>query len=233
VIQLKLRLLATSDTHFDFDAETLNNKMATKTGNDHWFPEDIDVFIHAGDLMYHGTEREWYGRVESLASVKAKLKLFVPGNHDLFIQHYTGPANQDLRGIANVRMLGTHPDHFTYTLPNKMRVLGLPFVTDLPGWAYNSPDEILDYMAEQLAKQHKGKIDMIVSHSPPFGILDGSHFGVKAWNYLQNTLKPEYWICGHVHENYGVLAKNGTTFYNVAMLDRDYQYKNPPVLLEL
>jgi Icc-related predicted phosphoesterase len=231
---VKLRLLATSDTHFNFDAPSLNEKMSLKTGEySHWFPEDIDVFIHAGDLMYHGTESEWYGRVQSLKSVDAPLKLYVPGNHDLFVQHYTGPANQDLRRLANVRMLGTHPEHFTYNLPNKMRVLGLPYVTNLPGWAYNETEERLYRMVESLVELHKGKIDMVISHSPPFGILDGSHFGVKAWTYLQHGLKPEYWICGHIHENYGVFAQNGTTYYNVAMLDRDYQFKNRPVLLEI
>jgi Icc-related predicted phosphoesterase len=199
-----------------------------------WFPDNVDVFIHAGDLMYHGTESEWYGRVESLKSVKADLKLYVPGNHDLFVQHYTGPANQDLRRMADVRMLGTHPKYLSYELRNKMRVLGLPHVTELPGWAFNDTEERLYRMAEAIVEDYQNKkIDIVVTHSPPFGILDGSHWGVKAWNYLRVALKPEIWICGHIHENYGVYCKDGTTFYNVAMLDRDYKFKNRPVLIEV
>jgi Icc-related predicted phosphoesterase len=238
---VKLRLLATSDTHFNFDADDLNDKFGVfgdessyPLSESLWFPDNIDVFVHAGDLMYHGTESEWNTRVRSLASVQAKLKLYVPGNHDLFVQHYTGPANQDLRSIADVRMLGTHPKFYTYTLKNKMKVLGLPFVTELPGWAFNETEERLYWMVEQLVAEHKKDgIDMVISHSPPYGILDGSHWGVKAWNILQYALKPEIWICGHIHENYGMHLKDGTTYYNVSMLDRDYKFKNRPVLLEL
>lgn len=228
---MSFRILATSDTHFNFDADALAQRMSIFTGEyPSWFPE-CDVFIHAGDLMYHGTEGEWNGRVESLKTVNAPLKIYVPGNHDLFVQHYTGPANQDLRRIAGVQMLGTHPKYFTYTLPNGMVVLGLPYVTDLPGWAFNEVEENLDRLVKNMIGEIKPNI--VVTHSPPFGILDGSHFGVRAWNYLQQILKPEIWICGHVHENYGQLAVNGTTFYNVAMLDRSYQFKNRPVLIEV
>jgi uncharacterized protein len=231
---MALRLLATSDTHFNFDAASLNERFTPDADqyDGQWFPSDIDVFIHAGDLMYGGTESEWNGRVDSLASVDAKLKLYIPGNHDMFVQYYTGAANGDLRQRANVRMLGTHVDHYTYDLPNKMRVLGLPFVTDLPGWAFNRTEEELYILAQMLAERIR-RADIVVSHSPPKGILDGSHWGVQAWNYLQNIFKPEIWICGHIHENYGVYCKNGTTFYNVSMLDRQYQYANRPVLLEI
>lgn len=220
---MSFRILATSDTHFNFDPK--------KVGGGNWFPEH-DVFIHAGDLMYHGTESEWMGRVCSLAVVDSPLKIYVPGNHDLFVQHYTGPANQDLQRIAKTRLLGTHPKYMVRGLPNGMRVLGLPQVTDLPGWAFNNSEEELDRFID-LFIADVGKIDIVVSHSPPAGILDGSHYGVKAWLRLQMMLKPEIWICGHVHEEYGTKCHNGTTFYNVSMLNRDYKVANPPVLIEI
>jgi len=227
---VSFKILATADTHFNFDAQAINETNELR-GQSRWFPE-CDVFVHAGDLMYHGTEGEWNGRVDSLATVDAPLKLYVPGNHDIFVELFTGPANQDLRTDAHVQMLGTHPKYFTHKLPNGMTVLGLPFVTDLPGWGFNRTEQDLDRMLDFMLEDIK-HVDIVVTHSPPFGVLDGSHYGVKAWNFLQQVAKPEIWICGHIHENYGVLAKNGTTFYNVAMLDRSYKRKNPPMLIEV
>jgi predicted phosphodiesterase len=66
-----MRLVATSDTHFDFPPE---------------FVPDGDVFLHCGDLMYTGYPDEWKGRVESLAALPHKLKILVPGNHDVLTE---------------------------------------------------------------------------------------------------------------------------------------------------
>ena len=111
---MSLRLLAISDTHFAFDPSD--------------WPE-ADVFLHVGDLMYTGYPDEWHSRKQSLAAVKAKEKLYVPGNHDYHPHNYRGIAYAELRREARVRMLdGQVP---IYRLPNGMNLLALPFVTGL------------------------------------------------------------------------------------------------------
>jgi Icc-related predicted phosphoesterase len=231
---LSFRILATSDTHFDLDATELENLSMRRGQLAPWFRE-ADCFVHAGDLMYYGTEGEWAGRIKFLQSIPeqcGKERIYVPGNHDIFVELFTGPANQDLQRKAKFKMLGTHPKYFVREIPDGPTILGLPFVTDLPGWAFNRTEETLYRMVEALHETHK-KIDVIVTHSPPLGILDGSHYGAKAWLYLQHAFKPTAWICGHVHENYGTHCHNGTTFYNVSMLDRNYKVRNRPVLIEV
>jgi Icc-related predicted phosphoesterase len=77
--------------------------------------------------------------------------------------------------------------------------------------------------------------DIVVSHSPPFGILDNpkKNYGVKAWNgYLINQ-RPELWICGHIHESYGTAEVKGCKFHNVAMCDRGYAQTNKPHIIDL
>ena len=85
-----MRLVVTSDTHFNFPPD---------------FVPDGDVFLHCGDLMYTGYPDEWAGRVASLAALPHKQKIIVPGNHDLHISNYAGPALQDLRR-AGVTVIG-------------------------------------------------------------------------------------------------------------------------------
>ena len=59
--------------------------------------------------------------------------------------------------------------------------------------------------------------DIIISHEPPYGVLDqalgrkkphvGSHSLVKS--VMKNTEKPQLWIFGHIHEGFGAIR---TTF---------------------
>lgn len=213
-------LVATADTHFKFAPSLI--------------PQG-DIFIHAGDLMYTGYHDEWQDRLDSFAALDVgrnmpfEEKIYVPGNHDLHVEHYTGPANQELRAVG-VKMLGTHPKHMTKKLSNGMVVLGLPFVVGLPGWAFNRMEEGLDSLVYSLPKA-----DIVVSHSPPrIGDMDGSgKWGVEAWALYQTIHKPEIWINGHIHERYGVHCHNGTTFYNVAMCDRKYEQVQPAHIIEL
>lgn len=210
-----IKVVATSDTHFPFD-----NKLIP----------DGDVFIHAGDLMYTGYVDEWYSRLESLEALPHKVKILVPGNHDLHIAYFNGPARQELRK-AGVFLLDAVGNRRITELPNGMTVGGLPFVTNLEGWAYNSDESYIANYTEGL-----GRCDIIVSHSPPAGILDGGRgasYGIGAYRGYLSRFQPKYWISGHIHESYGVEEKQGCKFYNVAMCDKHYEQVNPAMVIEL
>lgn len=211
-----MRIVATADTHFPFAASRI---------------PDGDVFFLAGDLMYTGYTDEWASRVKNFDNLKDRFDemYYVPGNHDLHVELYTGPSNQDLRR-AGAKMLGTHPRFMTTKLKNGMVVLGLPFVVGLPGWAFNREELGLDSLVQLLPKA-----DIVVSHSPPrINGMDGAgNWGVEAWALYQQIHKPAIWINGHIHECYGEHAHNGTRFYNVAMCDRKYDQVNPPAVIDV
>lgn len=207
-----MRIVATSDTHFPFEPERI---------------PDGDVFIHAGDLMYTGYPDEWAPAIKPFGVLQHGTKIFVPGNHDFHIQNYTGSAVHDL-SKRRVRMLGTHDAYYTTTLPNGMIVLGLPFVTNLQGWAYNRTEEQLYDLVQEMPPA-----DIVVSHSPPKGVADINDWGVRAWRWYQMIHKPQIWICGHIHEAYGEHAHGGTLFYNVAMCDVNYKQVNAPMVIDV
>lgn len=63
-------------------------------------------------------------------------------------------------------------------------------------------------------------IDILVTHCPPFGILDKTSSdqlagspALKKW-VLKNS--PKWHIFGHIHEARGKIVSEGTTFLNVA-----------------
>lgn len=221
-----MRLVVTSDTHTRVDVKKM-------------IP-DGDVFLHVGDLMNTGYHDDFKEQLEWLAELPHKIKLYVPGNHDFHLQVYPGPALQDLRrvGVTVLGFPGNH-DFETSILPNGMKVLGLPYVEDLPRWAFSKTNaEYYNLMRRSLAMHTD--VDIIASHSPPFSILDATASGhsrgiPEYFDHIcsSGTTRPKYWFCGHVHEAYGELDYNGIKFYNVAMSDRMGNHTNPPVVLDI
>lgn len=211
-----MKIVATSDTHFpDWDK---------------LIPEG-DVLIHCGDLMYAGTPDEWYSRIEGFKHLRHPRKLFIPGNHDLHVQIYAGPAIAELKKLG-VEVVGWGRNDIV-TLENGMTVLGLPWVTGLPTWAFNKTE-----MACAELIEHLPRVDIVASHSPPYRILSrlrssGSHAGVSAWRKYAEKMQPSYWFCGHVHESYGTFENRHTKFYNVSMCDHDYNMVNSPIVIEV
>jgi Predicted phosphoesterases, related to the Icc protein len=213
-----MRIVATSDTHYTVDVKTI---------------PDGDVFMHCGDLMRTGYPSDFEKQLEWLAELPHEIKLFTPGNHDFHLKVYPGPALQQLRdvGVWVVGLPGNE-NYSTYKLPNGMNVLGLPYVTNLPRWAFNETDA---YLGEFLARQRS--IDIVMSHAPPKHILDspkpGINVGIQAYRDFARYHKPEHWFFGHIHECYGHEVQFGTEFWNVAMCDRSYKHSNPAVVVDL
>ena len=221
-----MKILATADTHFKFDSG-------------YW--PTADVFIHAGDLMYDGQAPEWKDRLNSLKAVDAPIKLYVPGNHDYYPFHFEGLAASQLKRQAGVTMLRPHDP--IYIMPNGMRLLSIPYVTNLPGWAYNVEENWLyEWLCEWLTED----VDIVVSHAPMHQVLDATsplaptsaernHVGSVAMEmrFLELVRKPLIWISGHIHESYGHELYLGCHFYNVSRCDEHYKQVNAPVVIQL
>ncbi len=213
-----MRVVAISDTHFKVDVSTI---------------PDGDVLIHCGDLCTTGYPADFEQQLEWLAELPHKTVLYTPGNHDFHLQVYPGPALQQLRevGVWVVGLPGNE-NYSTYKLPNGMTVLGLPYVTGLPRWAFNETEA---YLGDFLARQRG--IDIVMSHAPPKFIRDspkpGTHVGIEAYRSFARHRRPKHWFFGHTHECYGHEMQFETDFWNVAMCDRSYKHANPAVVIDL
>ncbi len=63
-------------------------------------------------------------------------------------------------------------------------------------------------------------MDILVTHCPPFGILDKANSnkngGSKALQAISAHRKPKYHIFGHIHEGKGIQKIGQTLYINVA-----------------
>lgn len=77
--------------------------------------------------------------------------------------------------------------------------------------------------------------DVLITHGPPFGILDETVYskrtGCEELLLRVYHVQPKHHIFGHIHEDYGVLAKRETTFVNASVLDDRYELINDAVIL--
>lgn len=188
---------------------------------------DADLLIHCGDLFEWGDPRpdplgeidDWFG------SAPAKEVICIAGNHDRLLQE---------------RAEGTCPfSKATYlqdsgTTIGGLSIYGSPWCPDLPGFAFYAT-------AEQL-REHWRKIptgvDILVTHTPPFGILDKPrngrvNLGCPILREELERIRPRLHVFGHVHASYGKKQIGDTQFVNAASFPTGSHVPRPAWVVEL
>jgi Icc-related predicted phosphoesterase len=177
----------------------------------HLFHEDLqvpdgDVLVHAGDLTQRGTLAELARADQWLASLPHRHKLVVAGNHDLCFEQQPALARRAVRGA-------------TYLQDEEITVAGLrfwgsPWQPWFYSWAFNlqrGPE-----LAQKWALIPE-RIDVLVTHGPPAGILDatrGAHAGCQDLMARVLKVRPRLHVFGHIHEDQGALWYGGILFVN-------------------
>ncbi len=175
------------------------------------------------------TFRNW---LECGGAAKARQVVGIAGNHDFVFEH---------------RFLVPRNLRWVYLQDNTVdvggvRVAGVPWVPNLPFWAFHASGASM-----RLAYENVEPCDILMSHGPPLGILDeapskygsaaGEHVGSPSAIEAIKRTRPEYLICGHIHEGYGredfCYKQHITTIYNVAHNDGAYNPINAPVVIDL
>jgi Icc-related predicted phosphoesterase len=154
--------------------------------------QDVDLIIGCGDLPYT--------YLEYLLSVLNVPLYYVPGNHDptydphRSLSYAEGGSNLDLQ-TASVKgfLLAGLGGSIRY------RPDGVNQYTQ--GQAFSRAYRLLLRLLVS-QKRHGRKLDVLITHSPPFGIHDDdsqAHQGLKALNFLIRVARPRYHLHGHTH----------------------------------
>ena len=79
-------------------------------------------------------------------------------------------------------------------------------------------------------------VDVLITHAPPYGILDrdGSiHYGSNELLSRVKAVRPRIHLFGHIHKANGLEESGGTVFSNAAMMDEHYGMLLEPHLINL
>lgn len=189
-----MKLLLFSDLHCDLDA---GQRLVEQS-------RQVDVVVGAGDI---GTIRRGLERTVALLQAITRPTVLVPGNsesvEELRQACQTWPQAQVLHGN------GTLVDGVNFYGIGG----GIP-ITPFGAWSYDFTEA---EAAQMLAACPETGI--LVSHSPPQGILDrssgGRHLGSQAVRQAIEERSLHLVVCGHIHASAGQQAAlNQTTIIN-------------------
>lgn len=175
-----------------------------------------DIIIHTGDISFAGSENEVKDFIEWFGSLPYKYKIFIAGNHD------------DCLFGAKIDGL---PENCFYLCNSGVTIEGVKF--------YGTPMFMEDAMSgdyDRDIQKIPNNIDVLITHQPPYGILDFSaniHYGDRKLLETVLKTKPKYHLFGHIHGAYGVEKSEHTTFVNAAVLSENYELIYEPILLEI
>lgn len=121
-------------------------------------------------------------------------------------------------------------------LVGSLEVAALPHM-NLQGWAFcSTPEQITNAVNALIA--NRGKPELLVTHSPPYTVLDfvPSHHdrhgrlrdacqaGIRQYDGLAKRIGAQVHAFGHIHEQGSRrVVLDDVEYINAAMLERDYQ----------
>jgi Icc-related predicted phosphoesterase len=187
---------------------------------------DGDVLIIAGDVCGYGTRRELEIFDDFLSRQGHAYKLLIAGNHDW---PYARLPLEEAKGLvknaiylqdAGIEIGGLH-------------FWGSPWQPWFLNWAFNLPRGPL--LAEIWAKIPED-IDVLITHTPPYGILDnveGDNVGCEDLAKALKRIRPKVHVFGHIHQGYGMVEKEGTVYVNASLRNEFYHLVNAPIVIDI
>jgi len=211
-----------------------------------------DILIHAGDLTFKGRPEELGRQCNWLKKHVARYKavLLAPGNHDWgFEKNYSLYKHQYKdAGITVLNDDGVEVEGIKFW--------GSPITPFFCDWAFNRHPEDIGRHWSLIPDD----VQALITHGPPYGILDGVPSHEKTVIGYDKHYRPMYakkladvrhvgcptllerikelkqlklHVFGHVHEGYGQEEHFGVKFVNASIMDEDYRPVNKPIVVDL
>jgi Icc-related predicted phosphoesterase len=192
-------------------------------GEHHELPKlpDADLIIHSGDISMAGTDKEVMDFIDWFGALNYKYKIFIGGNHDFCMD-----------GIAQDQIQQFLPETMYYLYNSgveieNIRFWGIPYFM-----SYEFQIENYYHALDTIPCN----TDILITHRPPFGILDkAGAITYGCLDLLQTVLKikPKYHLFGHIHDAYGLEICKTTTFVNGSVMSEDYRLVNEARMFEI
>ncbi|MCC2645165.1 MAG: metallophosphoesterase [Burkholderiales bacterium] len=181
---------------------------------------DGDMIIHAGDISLRGSLAEIQDFLKWFSNLPYRYKICIAGNHDF--------ALEKKDSLVEIPQNVIYLNNQEITIEG-ITIWGSPVTLPFYNWAFMWPLE----KRCQLYKEIPNNCDIIISHGPVFGTLDkvkiGQNVGCPLLKVRVEEIKPKLFICGHIHEAYGSVTKNSTTYINASIMNLRYEPINLPI----
>jgi len=189
-----------------------------------WFMDHpADILLFAGDIQKNNFDdgKEF---IEWLSLLPYKNKVIIFGNHDSCYEY----TEEYAKKYEEITIL----NNSSITIDG-INIYGSPHSLTFGHWWFQKTEQEL----EELYKQIPDDTNIIMTHSPVFGILDKTIDGrltgsVSLLKRIQKLSELKYHIGAHIHEAAGIININNVTYINASLLDEKYRLVNDPVVIE-
>lgn len=202
------------------------------------FPElqgRFDLIIHSGDILPTSMacmnscksgeiffQERWLQTNANLLVewLNGAPIIFIPGNHD-----FMSPASIEfILNKAGANSMNASNKLITFENINFYGFPYVPIINEMWNYERDIP-EMLDEVEGLISFLNSTYIDVLITHSPLYGILDRTYSNLSVGNTvltnsldfkLNKDMNPVAMLCGHIHENNGISVKNGMLISNAA-----------------
>ena len=187
-----------------------------------------DVLIHCGDFCdgFRRDPRDLERVDVWFASQRFELVLCVAGNHDFAVEDRIKSGKPVFRNAVCLQ----DEAH----VHRGVSFYGSPWLPHLEGWAfYLSPDRLREKWS-----MIPDKTKVLITHTPPFGILDQPRSGrvnCGCPHLLERVevVRPQFHLFGHNHASAGLESNAFTTFVNASVVDSSFNIARSAVTLDV
>lgn len=194
---------------------------------------ECDLLISAGDYSFIGETHLVKDFHKWLNKQPAKNIISIQGNHEKAVEkNFNFYKQLALEECPRVHFI----DEGLVEIDN-LKIWCSAITPWFHNWAWNR------YPGEEIKKHWDlipNNIDIVVTHGPPYGILDGvpefnnssgeveiRHCGCPQLLKKIIEIKPKLHIFGHIHFSHGIFKNDNTTFINASICDEEYKPTNP------
>lgn len=211
-----------------------------------------DVLVHAGDFTFRGRPQEISQQLYWLEKHRHKYDhvVIIPGNHDFGFETDYALYKREAENKGLVILNDTE------VVLDGVKFWGSPVTPFFHAWAFNRYPADIEPHWDLIPDD----VNVLITHGPPHGILDGvpqlqktmigydQHYRPmysKKLLHIEHVGCPELLeriklkkqlkvhIFGHIHEGYGQEQHFGIDFINPSIMDGDYRPVNKPIIYEL
>lgn len=203
-----------------------------------------DLLLLCGDYTASDKLEQWAEWFAWLKKQNYAKKIMIAGNHDNFLQRGFSTTQEQASQLAEVQdILEECGYDFEYLCDSGTEFQGLK-IWGSP-WSVmfgNVNPRCKAFMAresklEQMFKQIPEDTDILLTHTPPYLIMDENKEGLPCGSLalrqqLDTRIFPKFHFFGHIHEHHGkkiVLKRSGcgseknTRCFNVSYVDQNYK----------
>eukprot|EP01118_Nematostelium_gracile_P017294 TRINITY_DN7341_c0_g1_i1.p1 TRINITY_DN7341_c0_g1~~TRINITY_DN7341_c0_g1_i1.p1 ORF type:complete len:211 (+),score=45.50 TRINITY_DN7341_c0_g1_i1:46-633(+) len=164
-----------------------------------------DLLLHSGDFTSFGRQAHLDDFDRWLGDVPCTNKVVCPGNHENVLKSIE-LKNANYVSQQLVQIDGWNIFGTKFLWPNESN----PKYDDIPN-----------------------KTNILITHGPPQGIMDGGKGCPALTRRIKNLKLLKLVVFGHIHDQHGMIEKDGVIYVNAAMCREKDLAGHPPIVIDL